>query len=155
MACARKYERVWSYGMNKHRGRRACLRFHFVQVAVQLRLDKDDTVEQLLDHLILARLVLGTDLLLLSLGLLVYGDLGSLRGACMLDTCPSGELRIVISCSAKTHRCLKGLEFGLFLLLVLLYLLCGLGARIFEPLNAVCSAEMGCVSASGRRQGPV
>ena len=47
------------------------MRLLLLEVAVQLRLDEDDAVEELLDDLVLVALVRRADLLLFPLGLLV------------------------------------------------------------------------------------
>lgn len=55
------------------------------EVAVQLRLDEHDAVEELPDDLLLVALVRGADLLLLDLGLLVDRRLHGLRVPCVLQ----------------------------------------------------------------------
>ena len=66
------------------------IRLLLLEVAVQLRLDEDDAVEELLDDLVLVALVRRADLLLFPLGLLVDLRLDCLGVPCVLFPAGSG-----------------------------------------------------------------
>ena len=70
------------------------IRLLLLEVAVQLRLDEDDAVDELLDNLVLVSLVRRADLLLFSLCLLVDLRLNSLGVPRVLFPIGSGGWRV-------------------------------------------------------------